>query len=146
MKPRPNSEPRATSGKAGERMARVRKTGTDIELSLRKTLFRMGLRYRVNRPVLSKPRRVADIVFPGPKVAVFVDGCFWHGCPVHATWPKTNAEFWRGKIETNRQRDADTNSRLLDMGWTVIRIWEHEDVTKAAKRIQDIIEKLKREL
>ena len=65
-------------------------------------------------------------------IAIFVDGCFWHGCPEHATWPKQNAEFWRQKIETNRARDTDTNERLRNIGWTVLRFWEHEPPTEAA--------------
>jgi DNA mismatch endonuclease (patch repair protein) len=66
---------------------------------------------------------------------VFVDGCFWHGCPEHATWPKTNEEFWRQKIETNRLRDRDTDERLEKEGWMVIRVWEHEDSSNAADRV-----------
>lgn len=120
-------------------MARIRQTGTDIELALRKELFKQGLRYWVNRPVLQKPRRVADVVFPRLKIAIFVDGCFWHGCPRHATWPKNNAEFWKNKIETNRRRDADTNTKLLANGWTVVRVWQHEDVSRAVERIQAAI-------
>jgi DNA mismatch endonuclease (patch repair protein) len=68
-------------------------------------------------------------------VAVFIDGCFWHGCPLHATWPKANAAFWRTKIETNRRRDADTDARLGEAGWDVVRIWEHEDPAEAARLI-----------
>lgn len=84
-------------------------------------------------------------MFPRIKVAVFVDGCFWHGCPVHGTWPKTNAEFWRKKIETNRARDADTNRRLEALGWTVVRIWAHEDPDEAAERVALVVEGRKRE-
>lgn len=79
----------------------------------------------------------------GLRLAVFVDGCFWHGCPVHATWPKTNAEFWRAKIEKNRVRDRDTNRRLREEGWTVVRVWEHEDVDEAADRIIAIVAQLR---
>ena len=113
-------------------MAKVRQTGTDVELALRREMYRIGLRYRVGYEVLKKPRRVADVAFPGRKIAVFVDGCFWHGCPEHATWPKRNAEFWRQKIEANRQRDADTNTRLRAIGWTALRFWSHESPAKAA--------------
>ena len=118
---------------ASHRMAKVRQKGTDAEMALRRVLHRRGLRYRVDYEVLKKPRRVADVAFPGLKIAVFVDGCFWHGCPEHATWPKQNAEFWRQKIKANRLRDADTNSRLLAAGWTVLRFWEHESPIKAAE-------------
>lgn len=122
-----------------KRMSKVRQKSTAPELALRKELFRLGLRFRIDRVVLNKPRRVADIVFPKQKIAIFVDGCFWHGCPTHATWPKNNAEFWRKKIESNVARDIDTNARLEGLGWSVFRIWAHESATEAAQRIQQII-------
>jgi DNA mismatch endonuclease (patch repair protein) len=78
-------------------------------------------------------------VFGPARVAVFVDGCFWHGCPSHATWPKNNAEFWREKIETNRLRDRDTDRRLSVAGWLVVRVWEHEDIDTAADRLERIV-------
>jgi len=117
------------------RMARVRQTGTDAELAIRRELYRRGLRYRVSFVVLRKPRRIADVAFPNLRIAVFVDGCFWHGCPEHATWPKRNPEFWRHKIEANRCRDIDTNTRLRELGWTVLRFWEHESPIDAATAI-----------
>jgi DNA mismatch endonuclease (patch repair protein) len=122
-------------------MANVRQTGTDAELALRREMYRIGLRYRVGYEVLKKPRRVADVAFPGRKIAVFVDGCFWHGCPEHATWPKRNAEFWRQKIEANRQRDADTNARLQAIGWTALRFWSHEPPAKAAETVSRAVAK-----
>lgn len=128
-----------SSHEASLRMAKVRQKGTSAELSLRKALHARGLRYRLHVPLLTKPRRVADIVFSSARVAVFVDGCFWHGCPQHASWPKSNAEFWREKIETNRTRDADTDQRLRAMGWKVVRIWAHEDAGRAAIRIGSIV-------
>ncbi|MBO9107286.1 very short patch repair endonuclease [Agrobacterium sp. S2/73] len=128
-----------SSHEASLRMARVRQKGTDVELSLRKELHARGLRYRLQVPLLTKPRRVADIVFPRAKLAVFVDGCFWHGCPQHASWPKSNAQFWRDKIETNRARDADTDRRLSASGWRVIRVWAHELPGEAAERIESIV-------
>lgn len=124
-----------SSADASRRMARVRQKDTDAEIALRRELFRLGLRYRVDYVVLLKPRRVADIAFPGLKIAVFVDGCFWHGCPIHATWPKRNAELWKQKIEANRARDADTNERLREAGWTELRIWRHESAVEAAVTI-----------
>ncbi len=114
-------------------MAKVRQKGTGAEIALRRELYQRGLRYRVDFEVLKKPRRVADIAFPGLMIAIFVDGCFWHGCPEHATWPKQNSGFWRQKIEVNRARDVDTNQRLQDVGWTVLRFWEHESPTEAAE-------------
>lgn len=84
-----------------------------------------------------------DIVFGPVKVAVFVDGCYWHGCPEHATWPKSNAEFWKAKIEGNRLRDADTDARFAGAGWTVVRVWEHEDPVVAAAGIESVVRRLR---
>ncbi|WP_026295739.1 very short patch repair endonuclease [Aromatoleum toluclasticum] len=124
-----------SSPETSRRMAKVRQKGTNAEIALRRELYRRGLRYRVDYEVLKKPRRVADVAFPALKIAIFVDGCFWHGCPEHATWPKQNAEFWRQKIEANRLRDADTNSRLLEVGWTVLRFWAHESPIEATETV-----------
>jgi DNA mismatch endonuclease (patch repair protein) len=121
-------------------MACVRQKGTRAEIDLRSALHARGLRYRLHVPLLKKPRRIADIVFSRAKVAVFVDGCFWHGCPEHASWPKSNADFWREKIETNRSRDADTDQRLHALGWETVRIWEHEDASQAASRIAELVD------
>jgi DNA mismatch endonuclease (patch repair protein) len=120
-------------------MARTGRRDTKPEIELRRVLHARGLRFRVDRPVLPGVRRRADVVFGAARVAVFVDGCFWHGCPLHATWPKNNAEFWREKIETNRARDRDTDRRLEEAGWTVVRMWEHEDVGEAAERLERIV-------
>jgi DNA mismatch endonuclease (patch repair protein) len=123
----------STSPDTSRRMAGVRQKNTDAEVALRRELYLRGLRYRVSFQVSKSPRRVADIAFPGLKIAVFIDGCFWHGCPEHATWPKRNAEFWRHKIEANRARDTDTNTKLGDIGWTVLRFWRHESPIEAAE-------------
>lgn len=128
-----------SSGEASRRMARVRQKDTSAELDLRRILHARGLRYRIQVPLLSKPRRVVDVVFPRAKIAIFVDGCFWHGCPEHASWPKSNAAFWRAKIETNRSRDVDTDQRLSALGWKTVRIWEHEDTSDAASRIAELV-------
>lgn len=130
-----NSSPKPSSKAASERMAATGQRDTTAELRIRKILFAKGLRYRVDYPVLTNPRRRADVAFIGPTVAVFIDGCFWHGCPEHGTWPKANAEFWREKIEANRKRDQDTNRRLKADGWYVIRIWEHENPEDAVDRV-----------
>lgn len=130
-----------SSSDGSRRMAKVRQTGTDVELALRREMYRIGLRYRIGYEPLKKPRRVADVAFPGRKIAVFVDGCFWRGCPEHATWPKRNAEFWRQKIEANRQRDADTNARLQANSWTALRFWSHESPVAAAKTIARAVAK-----
>lgn len=120
-------------------MQRVRQKDTSAELALRRALHALGLRYRIQVPVSTKPRRVADITFGGPRVAVFVDGCFWHGCPEHATWPKQNADFWRAKIAANQERDRDTDARLRAEGWEVVRIWAHEKPHDAASRIAEVV-------
>jgi DNA mismatch endonuclease (patch repair protein) len=80
-----------------------------------------------------------DIVFPAARIAVFLDGCFWHGCPDHRTWPKRNAAWWREKIDTNVARDRDTDQRLKELGWYVFRVWEHEPIEVAADRIERIV-------
>jgi DNA mismatch endonuclease (patch repair protein) len=85
---------------------------------------------------MSALRTKADLVFLGPRVAVYIDGCFWHGCPEHATWPKNNREFWKSKIEENVARDRRVDTALEDAGWRVVRVWEHEDPEDAADRIE----------
>lgn len=107
---------------------------TPGELALRCAVFRLGLRYRVDWP-LPGTRRRADLAFMAAKVAVFVDGCFWHGCPIHGTWPKANAAWWRTKIERNVARDIETTARLNAAGWKVLRFWEHDDLRRAAGRV-----------
>jgi DNA mismatch endonuclease (patch repair protein) len=84
-------------------------------------------------------RRRADVVFPRERVAVFVDGCFWHGCPEHVTWPAANAAWWRRKIVGNQVRDRDTDRRLRAAGWTVVRVWEHEEPEVSASRVADTV-------
>ncbi|MDQ3577542.1 MAG: very short patch repair endonuclease [Actinomycetota bacterium] len=121
------------------RMSRQRSRDTGTEIALRRALHAMGLRYRVHRRPLPAVRREADIVFGPSRVAVFVDGCFWHACPAHATWPKRNAEFWRAKIEGNRARDRDTDATMTAAGWLPLRVWEHEDPVTAAQRIADTV-------
>ena len=128
-----------SSHEASKRMARVPQKGTKAELMLRRKLHSRGLRYRLHLTLLAKPRRVADIVFPRARIAIFVDGCFWHGCPEHATWPKSNADFWRAKIEANRLRDMDTSQRLASHGWKIVRVWEHENPDDAANRIAELV-------
>lgn len=80
-----------------------------------------------------------DGSLPRHRVAVFIDGCFWHGCPLHGTMARANEEFWREKLDTNRRRDQDTDARLAAAGWMVVRVWEHEDATAAAARIRDLL-------
>lgn len=103
-------------------MSQIKRTDTKPEKILRKALWAAGLRYRLKNKLPGKP----DLVFPSAKVAVFVDGCFWHGCPEHMTWPKTNQEFWRQKIERNIERDKKVRKLIHECGWKCIRIWEHQ--------------------
>jgi DNA mismatch endonuclease (patch repair protein) len=99
-------------------------SGTKPELRLRKALWAAGLRgYRTNRRGLPG---TPDIAFIGAKVAVFVDGCFWHGCPEHYSEPKTRVAFWRAKTTKHRERDAEADHKLGEMGWAVVRVWEHQ--------------------
>jgi len=114
-------------------MANLRTTGTEPERALRRELHRRGLRYRVN--VATLPGR-PDIALTRARIAVFVDGCFWHGCPEHAVAPKANAEWWRSKLDANVKRDRLTEDRLRETGWAVIRAWEHEDPTDVAEVIE----------
>lgn len=126
-------------------MARTGSRDTAPEIALRRELHRRGFRFRVDRPVLSDRRRRVDIVFGPTKVAVFVDGCFWHGCPVHATQPRANSAYWQDKIATNQHRDRDTDRQLEASGWAVIRVWEHEDPVDAAGRIEAVVRQRRQE-
>ena len=112
---------------------------TQPELRLRSAVHALGLRYRTSTRPLVAVRRTADLVFSGAKVAVFLDGCFWHGCPDHHTSAKLNAKFWSDKVERTRQRDLETNRLLEEAGWEVIRIWEHERTEAAAERVAAVV-------
>jgi len=110
---------------------------TKPELAVRRLLHADGFRYRVNFRLDPSLRRTADIVFTRCRVAVFIDGCFWHGCPLHGTSPKANAEYWGPKLARNVERDLETTAFLTASGWTVLRFWEHEnpaDVTALVER------------
>lgn len=117
-------------------MRNQRRRDTSAELAIRREVWRRGLRYRVDVAPIPGLRRRADLVFSKRRVAVYVDGCFWHQCPIHATFPKANSDWWRAKLEANVARDRDTDRRLADLGWTVIRVWEHEQAAVAADRIE----------
>ena len=129
--PHPGSSGAAVSG----RMSALRRRDTNPELEIRRLLHAAGLRYRVAYPVPGRPRRTIDIAFTRRKVAVFVDGCFWHGCPEHGTRPSSNAEWWSAKLAANHARDGDTTALLEGQGWLVLRVWEHERSTRAVERI-----------
>ncbi|CUH95685.1 hypothetical protein P22_1762 [Propionispora sp. 2/2-37] len=115
-------------------MAAIKSRNTRVELKLRKALFAAGFRYRVNYKITGKP----DIVFAGKKVAVFVDGCFWHACPVCYKEPENNREFWRKKISGNMERDLKVTRELEEAGWLVLRFWEHE-VRKNTESVMEVI-------
>jgi len=108
---------------------------TRPELLVRSLVHRRGLRYRVDERPLPDLRRRADLVFRQAKIAVFIDGCYWHGCPEHYREPSTNSDYWRDKIEGNRRRDQDTNELLAQAGWEVLRFWEHEDENEVANTV-----------
>jgi DNA mismatch endonuclease (patch repair protein) len=117
-----------------------RRTDTKPERLLRSQLHRRGLRYRKDiRIELGGQHVRPDIVFAGAQVAVFVDGCFWHRCPAHATQPRANYDFWNEKLARNVARDLENNMALESAGWTVVRIWEHEDVGVATERVMGAV-------
>ena len=117
-------------------MAGIRSRDTQPEVSLRKALWSLGVRgYRKHPNLPGRP----DLLFPRLKVVVFVDGCFWHGCPEHHTMPRSNTDYWIGKLDLNRRRDSAVNDRIEGMGYCVLRIWEHEvnsGTDAAARRVQ----------
>lgn len=121
-------------------MQRQQTRDTAPELALRRLLHATGLRYRIDAAPLPDLRRRADIVFRPARVAVFVDGCFWHGCPLHGSRGTTaNSRYWREKILRNQRRDADTDRRLMDAGWVSFRVWEHQDPAAAAAAVAAIV-------
>src|SRR5690349_8785828 len=134
------SRPPASSPQALQRMKTAKRRDTSIELRLRRAMHSLGLRYRVDSLILPGLRRRADVLFVTAKVAVFVDGCFWHCCPMHRSFPKANAQWWAAKLGANQQRDEDTNIQLRKAGWTVARVWEHESPTRAAARIFKMVQ------
>lgn len=121
------------------RLQRQPSRDTTVEIALRQLIYSRGLRYRIHSRPLPELTRVADVVFPRHRVAVFVDGCFWHGCPAHLMWPKSNAAWWRDKITGNQRRDHDTDSRLMEAGWAVFRMWEHEDPAVAVDALSALL-------
>ncbi len=130
-----------SASSAGVRKSMQSNKGRDTkpELALRRAVHALGLRYRVSARPLPKVRRTADMVFTKAKVAVFLDGCFWHGCPEHHTKAATNSDYWAEKVRRNRERDAETDRLFAEAGWTVIRFWEHEDPFKSAQRVADCV-------
>lgn len=121
------------------RLVRQRRSDTTVELRLRQLLHRAGLRYFVDRPLREFPRVRPDVVFPRPRIAVFVDGCFWHACPQHGTAPKNNAAWWSAKLAANVERDRRIAAMLTERGWLVLRFWEHELPEAMARMVFDAV-------
>lgn len=116
-----------------------RSRDTKPEIAVRRAVHALGLRYRVDHRPLPGLNRRADLVFTRARVAVFVDGCFWHGCPEHHTVAKTNAPFWAEKVRRNGQRDTATDHMLTEAGWLVVRAWEHEDPSSVADKVAGVV-------
>jgi len=129
----------ASSDRTRNVMRGNRSRDTRPELAVRSATHRLGLRFRVATQPVRHIRRSADMVFASARVAVFVDGCFWHGCPEHYVPSNSNRQYWADKIARNRVRDADTDRRLLDEGWLPVRVWAHEDPKSAAAMIAAIV-------
>jgi DNA mismatch endonuclease (patch repair protein) len=124
-------------------MERQARRDTRPEVALRRELWRRGARYRIDVAPVPGIRSRADLVFPAAKVAVYVDGCYWHRCPDHATVPKANRDWWIAKLEGNVERDRDTDARLGSAGWEVVRVWEHEAISDAADRVEAVVKRRK---
>jgi DNA mismatch endonuclease (patch repair protein) len=135
--------PSSSSAAISKRMQATRRRDTREELALRSALYARGVRFRVDA-ALPGMRRRADVLFSRLRIAVFVDGCFWHGCPQHGTWPKANAAWWRKKIAGNMQRDRDTDTKLRQAGWLVFRFWAHEDPNRAAIKVLAAVRRRRR--
>jgi DNA mismatch endonuclease (patch repair protein) len=137
--PKPNTRKAEAPLTRSEIMKRVKQKDTAAELALRSALHSFGLRYRLHRRIEGV---VVDVVFPTAKVAVLVDGCFWHSCPLHATFPKSNQSYWLPKLAENKERDNRQSEKLRTAGWIVIRLWEHEclpTTPKIARRIAQAV-------
>lgn len=135
----PEDRPAAKDELVRRQMELQRRSGTAPEMRLRRALFASGLRFRVGYPVPGRPRRTIDIAFTKLRLAVFVDGCFWHGCPVHGVAPKHNGPWWQEKIAANQARDVETNGVLEAAGWGVIRLWEHQPVDEQLRLVEQAL-------
>jgi DNA mismatch endonuclease (patch repair protein) len=130
-----------TSEQRSRCMSNIKGKNTKPELRLRKALWAKGLRYRLHATMIGRP----DVIFPRQRLAIFVDGCFWHGCPIHGTNPVTNSDFWEIKIKGNIERDRRITTQLTIDGWMVIRVWEHE-IKECPDKVTDKIINLLRSL
>ncbi|WP_211324960.1 very short patch repair endonuclease [Williamsia limnetica] len=131
-----SSRPLASSDAVRDRMREQRRRDTAAEMRIRRLLHAVGIRYRVDVKLEPDMRTRGDIVWRGLLLVVFVDGCFWHGCPVHATRPKSNADWWAEKLDANVRRDRATDAELRSRGWTVLRFWEHDPPDDAVRTIR----------
>lgn len=132
--------PEPLDDKVRRRMQQQRRRDTSLELALRRALHAQGYRFRVDHRLEPGLRVRGDLVFTRKRVVVFVDGCFWHGCPEHATAPKNNAEWWREKLAANVARDTRNRALLRDMGWMVVQVWEHVDLQTAVHLVRTALE------
>lgn len=130
----PRVRPTPKSELVSQQMSRMPRQNTKPELVLRRELHARGLRFRIHAKLPGRP----DLVFTRAKIAVFVDGCFWHGCSEHGVLPKNNREWWRAKIDGNVLRDRAKDEALAGLGWDVIHVWEHESLRAAADRVEDL--------
>ncbi len=132
----PGPHPGSSSEVHSRRLSGVGHRPTSPELALRRSLHSRAYRFRVGYPVPGLPRRSIDIAFVRWRVAVFVDGCFWHRCPVHGTASRANSEWWNLKLDGNVRRDGETSAYLSSKGWIVVRLWEHEPVAQAVEAVE----------
>ncbi|WP_405820215.1 very short patch repair endonuclease [Streptomyces sp. NBC_00838] len=133
----------ASSAARRRNMQAIRSRDTKPERLIRSLVHAQGLRYRVAARPLPDLRRTADIVFRPVKVAVFIDGCYWHGCPDHYVAPRTNSGYWSGKVAGNIARDRDTDQQLFEASWTVLRFWEHESPDDCALKITETVTRIR---
>lgn len=130
--------PTASSDQVRRRLERQRVRDTGPEVAVRRELWQRGMRgYRIHWPLPFDRRRRADLAWPGRRIAVMIDGCFWHRCPKHFQPPKANADWWAEKVARNVERDRETDGRLRELGWCVLRFWEHEDPREVADRLSE---------
>lgn len=133
------AHPGASSEAASRSLSARRRRDTAPEIAVRRLLHAAGLRYRVAFPIPGQRRRTIDVAFTRQRIAVFIDGCFWHGCPQHGSTPDANREWWLRKVAANQARDRDTDRVLMELGWTVLRFWEHENPHEVEQAVRNLI-------
>lgn len=133
------AHPGSSGDAVSRRMSTLARRDNSAEMAVRRLLHAEGFRYRVQLPVPGMRRRTIDVAFTRARLAVFVDGCFWHGCPQHGTSPKANSAWWSTKLQANAARDADTTEHLVREGWVVLRFWEHEAPTEVVAAVRSAL-------